>query len=177
MIFSILAFACLVISLCITNRKKSLYIQSLNCLFEALYNTMIEAYTGAVLGAINFIRTTIFINKNKYSKIAYLFILCFFESIIIYNCFLTWSGLISLLPTIGSAIRTYCLWQTNMKLVRLSGITTGIFYGTYYIYYESWFMVLGDFILLLVGILSVYRNDVKKYNKKQKRYKRLKVRV
>ena len=161
MIFSILAFLALVISICIKERKKSLCVQSLNCLFEAVYDFIISAYTGAVLSIINFIRTFIFINKNKINKRIYFFILIFFEGIIIINCVLTWNGLISLLPTIGSIIRTYCLWQSNMRLVRISGITTGIFYGIYYIFYQSWFMVLGDLILLLVGIYAVYKNDLK----------------
>ena len=162
MIFSILAFLALVISICIKERKKSLCVQSLNCLFEAVYDFIISAYTGAVLSIINFIRTFIFINKNKINKRIYFFILIFFEGIIVINCVLTWNGLISLLPTIGSIIRTYCLWQSNMRLVRISGITTGIFYGTYYIFYQSWFMVLGDLILLVVGIYAVYKNDDKK---------------
>ena len=161
MIFSILAFLALVISICIKERKKSLCVQSLNCLFEAVYDFIISAYTGAVLSIINFIRTFIFINKNKINKRIYFFILIFFEGIIIINCVLTWNGLISLLPTIGSIIRTYCLWQSDMRLVRISRITTGIFYGTYYIFYQSWFMVLGDLILLLVGIYAVYKNDLK----------------
>lgn len=165
MIFSILAFLALVISICIKERKKSLCVQSLNCLFEAVYDFIISAYTGAVLSIINFIRTFIFINKNKINKKIYLFILIFFEGIIIINCLLTWNGLISLLPTIGSIIRTYCLWQSNMRLVRISGITTGIFYGIYYIFYQSWFMVLGDLILLLVGIYAVYKNDLKTIKK------------
>ncbi len=165
MIFSILAFLALVISICIKERKKSLCVQSLNCFFEAVYDFIISAYTGAVLSIINFIRTFIFINKNKINKRIYLFILIFFEGIIIVNCLLTWNGLISLLPTIGSIIRTYCLWQSNMRLVRISGITTGIFYGTYYIFYQSWFMVLGDLIILLVGIYAVYKNDLKTIKK------------
>lgn len=165
MIFSILAFLALVISICIKERKKSLCVQSLNCFFEAVYDFIISAYTGAVLSIINFIRTFIFINKNKINKRIYLFILIFFEGIIIVNCLLTWNGLISLLPTIGSIIRTYCLWQSDMRLVRISGITTGIFYGTYYIFYQSWFMVLGDLILLLVGIYAVYKNDLKTIKK------------
>lgn len=165
MIFSILAFLALVISICIKERKKSLCVQSLNCFFEAVYDFIISAYTGAVLSIINFIRTFIFINKNKINKRIYLFILIFFEGIIIVNCLLTWNGLISLLPTIGSIIRTYCLWQSNMRLVRISGITTGIFYGTYYIFYQSWFMVLGDLILLVVGIYAVYKNDLKAIKK------------
>ena len=166
MIFSILAVLTLVISICIKERKKSLFVQSLSCLLEAVYDFIISAYTAAMLSLMNFIRTFIFINKNRFSKIIYRFILIFFEGIIIVNCIFTWNGTISLLPTIGSIIRTYCLWQSNMKLVRISGITTGLFYGLYYIYYQSWFMVLGELILLLVGIYSVLKNDVCIKNKK-----------
>ena len=48
-----------------------------------------------------------------------------------------------------------------MKLVRISGITTGILYGLYYIYYRSWFIVLGDAILLITGIVTLYKNDIR----------------
>lgn len=164
MIFSILAFIALFVSICIKDRKKSLYVQSLNCFFEAVYDFIISAFTGAILSIINLIRTFIFINKEKFSKLIYLIILLFFEGIIIINCYFSWAGWISLLPTIGSMIRTYCLWQSDMKLVRISGITTGIFYGSYYIYYKSWFMVLGDLILLLIGIYEVCKNDIRKKN-------------
>lgn len=165
MIFSILAFIALIVSICMKERKKSLIVQSINCLFEAIYDFIIYAYTGAILSVLNFIRTFLFINKSKFNKTIYLLILLFFESIIIINCILTWNGYISLLPTIGSIIRTYCLWQSNMKLVRVSGITTGILYGSYYIYYNSWFMVLGDFILLITGIYALWQNDIRKKNK------------
>lgn len=164
MIFSVLAFVALIVSICIKERKKSLIVQSINCLFEAIYDFIIYAYTGAILSVINFIRTFLFINKSKFNKTIYLLILLFFESIIIINCLLTWNGFISLLPTIGSTIRTYCLWQSNMKLVRISGITTGILYGSYYIYYNSWFMVLGDFILLVTGIYALWKNDIRMRN-------------
>ncbi len=165
MIVSILAFIALVVSLCIRDRKKSLFVQSLNCLLEALYNFIISAYTGAVLGLINFVRSFIYMNKEKVNNFLYLFFLFFFEMIIIINCIITWQGYISILPTIGSIIRTYCLWQTRMTLVRLSGVTTGIFYGIYYIYYESWFMVLGDIILIITGCYALFVNDIKKDKK------------
>ena len=158
MVFSILALLAVCISICIKERKKSLYVQSLNCFFEAIYDFLISAFTGAILSIINLIRTFIFINKNKFSKSAYLIILFIFEGIIIINCYSSWTG------WIGSMIRSYCLWQSNMKLVRISGITTGILYGSYYIYYHGWFMVLGDFILLLTGIYTLYKNDIRKSN-------------
>ena len=56
MIFSILAFITLIISICIKDRKRSLCVQSLNCLFEAIYNFIISAFTGAFLSIINLIR-------------------------------------------------------------------------------------------------------------------------
>lgn len=165
MILSILAFIALILSICIKDRKKSLGVQSLNCLFEAMYSFTINAFTGAFLSIINFIRTFIFMQSVKIKRNIYVFILIMFESIIILNCIYTWNGIISLLPTIGSIIRTYCLWQSNMKLVRISGITTGILYGLYYLYYQSWFIVAGDIILLITSIISIYKYDIKKEDK------------
>ena len=165
MIFSVLAFITLIISICIKDRKRSLCVQSLNCLFEAIYNFIISAFTGAFLSIINLIRSFLFINKKKFSKRVYLIMLIIFESIIIINCLYTWQGIISLLPTIGSIIRTYCLWQSNMKLVRISGITTGLLYGSYYIYYSSLFIVLGDVFLLVTGIYVLLKNDIKRRRK------------
>ncbi len=165
MIFSILAFMALILSICIKDRKKSLGVQSLNCLFEAIYSFIINAFTGAFLSIINFIRTYIFMQSEKIKRKIYVFVLIIFESIIILNCIYIWNGMISLLPTIGSIIRTYCLWQSNMKLVRISGITTGILYGLYYSYYQSWFIVAGDIILLFTSIISIYKYDIKKKEK------------
>lgn len=167
MIFSILAFIALVLSIGIKDRKKSLGVQSLNCFFEAIYSFIIEAFTGAFLSIVNFIRTFIFMQSEKISKKIYVFVLILFEGIIVVNCIYTWNGVISLLPTIGSIIRTYCLWQTNMKLVRISGITSGILYGLYYSYYQSWFIVMGDVILIITSIMNIYKYD-KQRDKKMK---------
>ena len=169
MIFSILAFIFLFISICTKDRKKSLYIQSLNCFFESIYDFIVNAYTGAILSIINFIRTIFFVNKERFTKNSYLALLFIFEFIIIINCIFTWQGYISLLPTIGSMIRVYCLWQTNMKLVRISGLTTGILYGSYYLYYQGWFLVLGDILLFIISLCSIYRYDIKKEKKLRNR--------
>lgn len=162
MLFSILAFIALILSICIKDRKKSLFVQSLNCLFEAIYDFIINAFTGAVLSIINVIRTSIFRQSDKINRKLYVLLLYMFESIIVINCIYTWNGFISLLPTIGSMIRTYCLWQTDMKLVRISGMTTGITYGLYYSYYESWWLVFGDIILIVISIINICKRDIKR---------------
>lgn len=164
MIFSILAFVALVTSICIKDRKKSIFVQSLDCLFSSIYDFLIGAFTGAGLNLMNFIRSFLFANKAKFSRGAYFILLVFFEGVIIGNCYFSWAGWISLLPTIGSIIRTFCLWQPDMRLVRFSGITSGIFYTLYYIYYHSFFMTLGFLVLFVVSVYEYYTLDIK--NKK-----------
>lgn len=162
MIFSVLALLSLLVSVCIRKRVYALIAQAFNCLFEATYDFFIGAYTGAFLSIINLTRTMIFIKRERFAKMLYIGVLLIFESITVVNCILTYQGLISLLPTIGSIIRTFCLWQTNMTLMRISGITTAIFYGLYYLYYQSSFMIIGEIILLFVSIYSIYIHDFKK---------------
>ena len=86
MIFSIFASIALILSICIKERKKSLFVQSLNCLFESIYYYCIEAFTGAVLGLVNFIRTFIFMQSEKINRKIYFLMLIIFEGIIITNC-------------------------------------------------------------------------------------------
>ncbi len=167
LIFSILAFIALIISITIKERKKSLKVQGLNCFFEFIYNVLIYAPTAAVLCVVNIMRTIIFTKNNKFSNNTYLIILLLFESIILTNCIITWEGWISILPTIGTLFRTYALWQTNMKVVRVSGVTTGITYGLYYLLHQGYVMLLGDIVLILVSLYSIYINDYKnKVNEK-----------
>ena len=161
MIFSILAFVTLVISVLLKTRKNSLFVQALSCLFESIYDFLIDAYTGAVLSFLNFIRTCLFINKSKFSKYLYFSFLIIFEIIILLNCIFTWEGYISIFPTVASVIRTYALWQSKMKLVRISGITTGSLYGIYYIYHNSPFMIFGELFLLVMSCYALYKNDYK----------------
>lgn len=162
MIFSFLAFLMVCISVCIKRRKLSLFVQSFNCIFEGIYDFLVGAYTGASLSVLNFIRTVFFMNKEKFGKSTYFLLLIIFLFLAVINCIFSWQGAISLLPTIGTMIRIYCLWQENMTLVRVSGLTTGITYGLYYVYYHSWFLVLGDIVLFIVSMLSIYKHDLKK---------------
>lgn len=159
MIFSILAFLATIISMVVKTRKKSLIVQSFNCIFEGIYDILIKAYTGAILSLINLIRTYLFLNNNKFSKHIYNLILVIFELIIIISCVFTWDGYISLLPAVGSMARAYCLWKDDMKLIRTSGIIIGLFYGIYYIYYGSLFMVIGDTLILLTSIYALLKEN------------------
>lgn len=90
MIFSVLAFLATIISMVVKTWKKSLIIQSFNCIFEGIYDILIKAYTGVILSLINLIRTYLFLNNDKFSKNIYNLILVIFELIIVISCAFTW---------------------------------------------------------------------------------------
>ena len=161
MIFSVLTFIMLFISICVRSRSLSLKCQSLSCLFESFFDFTIGALTGAVLSFINFIRSMLFCHKDKFSKDLYFLLLVVFEVLVCANCVLTWQGMVSFLPTIGSVIRVYCLWQSDMKLVRISGMTTAITYGLYYAYFNAIFLIFGYILLFVISAISFLEKDLK----------------
>lgn len=169
MIFCILAFITLFISICIKDRKKSLIVQRLNCFFKGLYDLWINAYTAAAIDLVNVIRSSFFIKKEKFSKKVYFALLIIFETIIVISCIFTWEGLFCLLPTLASMIRTFCLWHSNMKYVRFSGILSGLLFALYYIHYNGWLMAIGYIILIFVSLYNVLKVDFIPYflNKKK----------
>lgn len=160
LVLSVAVFATLIISISVRSRRQSLKIQSAGCLLEALYSFTIGALTGAFINVINFIRSGLFVRRDEFGRFSYLLILVFFDLVILGNCLLTWVGPVSLLPTIGSLVRTYCLWQSDMRLIRVSGITTGLSYGAYYAIYGGWLMVMGYALLLVVGVYEIVSKDV-----------------
>ena len=160
LVLSVVVFATLIISISVRSRRQSLKIQSAGCLLEALYSFTIGALTGAFINVINFIRSGLFVRRDEFGRFSYLLILVFFDLVILGNCLLTWAGPVSLLPTIGSLVRTYCLWQSDMRLIRVSGITTGLSYGAYYAIYGGWLMVMGYTLLLVAGVYEITSKDV-----------------
>lgn len=160
-IIGLFVFVTLIVSICVTKRKWSLAIQSVSCLLAFIYDALITAYTGAVVELINFIRSLLFANKRRLGHIFYIGLLAIFEIFIIVNCYITWVGWISLLPTVASVIRTYCLWQSKMALIRISGVTTGILFGIYYLHYDSFSLVVGYGILVIVSAVRIIQLDLK----------------
>ena len=85
MIFSILTFIAICLSLLIKDRIKSLHVYSIGCICESLYCITVGALTGTFLGIINFIRTYLFSCREIFSKKAYFSLFLFFEFVVFFN--------------------------------------------------------------------------------------------
>lgn len=155
---SVVVLLLIIVSICVKRRKLSIVIQGASCGLQLLYDLLIGAFTAAIAEAIDVVRSTLFVYREKFGRIVYFAMLVIFEAIIVISCVLTWDGWISLLPTIGGMVRTYAAWQPRMGPIRLAGVLTGILYVPYFIYYDSLIMALGYAILLLVGLYEVFKH-------------------
>lgn len=157
LIFSVLTFVTICLSVFIKNRKEALNVYAISCLCESLYCMTVGALTGTFLGVINFIRTYLFANKDIFSKKAYFVLFLFFEFLVIFNCVITFDGLISLFPTMASIIGVYCLWVPDVKYLKISSLIKGLFYSVYYVYYDSWILVWGYMVVFLFSSYALIK--------------------
>ena len=113
------------------------------------------AYTAIglnILGLIAYIFFYIFKSKNKENPLYFIIILWL---ITIINGIFTFSGCISLLPTIASLLFYFSIWQKNTFIYRLLGVVATIFYVLYNIMYKSWFGALAQSVLLIISIIGL----------------------
>lgn len=162
MIFSILTFIAICLSLLIKDRTKSLHVYSISCICESLYCITVGALTGTFLGIINFIRTYLFSCREIFSKKAYFSLFLFFEFVVFLNFIITYDGTISLLPTMASIIGIYCLWVPHTKYLKFSSLIKGMFYAVYYAYYGGWFLVWGYTVVFLFSFYILIKDERKK---------------
>lgn len=167
--FSLLVQFFLIVSIMSKRRKDSLAYQTLSGVFEVMYCLLIDAFTAGFIGVLSIIRSVLFANSKKIDKKTYRKLLAIFCLVVIVNCFITWSGPISLLPTFGTLFRTYALWQPKMSINRFSGITTAVTYGAYYAFYGGWIMVAGYVLLLGFSVYAMSKYD---FGKKRSRRRR-----
>lgn len=162
---SAIVFALMCISLCVNTRKVSLSFQGASCLAEALYNTLISSYTVATLNVICFVRALVYMRRNHYSALTNLIILIVFMTLLIAGCIITWNGLVSIWLLPATLLRSYCLWQKDMKLIRLSGALSGFLHVTYYVAFGAWLIAAGWLLTFIVSTHGYYTKDFCKKKK------------
>ncbi len=105
------------------------------------------------LGVVSYIFFYIFKIKNKENP--FYFILILWTATII-NGVLTFTGPVSLIPTIASLFFYYSVWQKNTLVYRVIGVLASVAYVFYNLLYKSYFGAILQvvlFVFALVGLI------------------------
>lgn len=154
-IFLCLGLGALGVSFYLKNYKFRTVCNIVAAIFMGSGYFCLGAYTAVglnVLGLIAYICFYIFKTKNKENPLYFIIILWV---ITVINGIFTFSGWVSLLPTIASVLFYFSVWQKNTLVYRVLGVITTIFYVLYNVMYKSWFGAIAQSVLLMLSIIGL----------------------
>lgn len=111
----------------------------------------LNAYTGIAMVFIAIIRNIIFMYYNKGKK-SNIYTLLFISILIIISTIFTYSGPLSLLSVLATALYTYSVWQKDTKLYKILGVPISLLWISYNVYIYSIFGIILESILLMSAV-------------------------
>lgn len=140
-------------------RKNMLIFLLFDNTFYFLQYILLGALSGAIISVVNFFRTLLFINKNKYSNNS---ILIVFIIIYLIIGILTFENYYSLIPTIISIFYAPVLWQNNVVHIKKGTIIMLLSWALYNFYVHAYISGIIEIILTMSNILALYKLNLKK---------------
>lgn len=119
------------------------------CIFQ---QAMIGAFTGSLLNGIAVFREIVFYNRFQKKWAAHSFWLYFFIVIMGLAPILTWEGIISLFPALGSVFAVIAFYLEKPTHIRIVGLGTIILWLLYCIFTHN----VGGIIQNIINIVSIF---------------------
>lgn len=114
------------------SRRASISIKALSDFLSAIHLLLMGAYTGCVINFINTGRDICFAQKGKYPWASGIWMPFLFCGLIVGSSLLTWGGLLSLVPMVGSCLAVMGYWCNDPQKLRhfnFVGIFLWLVYG------------------------------------------------
>lgn len=167
-IIALVASLLMVYSGVIKQKKKILYIQTIQIGMSVVSNIVLGGIVGAIINALSCIRNILcYKDKLGFKEKIIITILAVGLSLAFNNL-----GIIGILPLISTIVY---LWLMNLKDVikfKILIIFTMILWLIYDIYIKSYSSAVFDFLNIVANIISIYQlklNELKKFNMEEKK--------
>lgn len=157
-LFGVIALVVLMISFQKNDKKTLLEYQILSSFFFAIQYLCLNAINGCLMNLIAMLRNVLF-NKidNKFSFLCLILILTLTSIFSFYS----YTGLISLLPTIAVVLYSISLWQKNISITRIVGVVSCCLFIVYNIWVLAISGLVSNFLELISTMIAIYRFDLK----------------
>lgn len=168
-IFGVLYFLFFVADTITDKKEKVLLYNILSNIASAVQYALLGAFSAALSLFITLPRNLIF-NKYKNKKIPVIFLLLFIVLSAAVS-FMTYDGLISLIPIINIVIFTYSIWQNDVKIIKIAIIITSALEIIYGLYYKAYITCVASVIYIILSTYSYIRLcRIEKRKKKRKKH-------
>ena len=152
-IIALIASILMVISGSIKDRKKIIYVQTIQILFFTISDIILGGYTGAIINLISLVRNILTYN-DKLTNIAKAILITLSVSLSLYFNNL---GFLGLLPIISMVTFTLFMNTKNTIKLKLLIAFTMVLWLIYDITIRSYTSSIFDFLSLIANIVTVYQ--------------------
>lgn len=161
-LFGIVGLIILILSFQKNSKEKLLKYQVFSSLFFSIQYFCLNAISGCLMNAMTLVRNIIF--RRFKNKVPIIYLIIIVVLMIILSIF-SYSGVISILPTIGVILYSIAIWQDNLTITRIAEIIGCILFIIYNIKVVAISGLITTIIEMISAIVGIYRFDIKKYNK------------
>ena len=127
-------------------------------LFIAQY-ILTNRVTGAVTFTISAIRSLVFYYFKKKNRRPSSVVLIIFQLALVVSTIFTWQGIVSLIPFLATAVKTWSTWQDDMKRIRRASLLAQGCMIAYNLLASMYTGALTEACNLVSTIIAIWRYD------------------
>ncbi len=143
------------------DRKSIIIFQIISSIFFSVHYFLINAITASIINIIGIFRGITFYNKNRSTKLNYMY-LSFYILIYIIIGLSTYDSFISILPVVAYTLFTISIFNENPLYIKLINVSVSSLWLVYDIIYKSYAGMVSDTCMIITLIVGMFFIIVKK---------------
>ena len=166
LIFGLIAVILYVVTLISTNKKTILVFLILSNIFYGLQYLMLNAYSGVYVCLIAILRTFVYLKYEKANVKINTFPIVVFVCLTIFSGILSYTGVISLLPIIGTCIYTVYLSGDDIRKFKYACLLSSFSWLLYNIFVKAYAGIISSTVEIITVIYSLTKLKSNRFTKK-----------
>lgn len=164
--FGVIALVLYIVTLISSNKKRILIFLILANIFYGLQYLMLNAYSGVYVCLIAILRAFVFLKYEQANKKVDIFPVVVFVGLTIFSGVLSYNGIVSVLPIIGTCIYTIYLSGEDIKKFKYACITSSSCWVIYNIFVNAYASIISSTLEIIIGVYSLTKLKGNKFTKK-----------
>ena len=162
----VIAVILYVVTLISTNKKTILVFLILSNIFYGLQYLMLNAYSGVYVCLIAIFRTLVYLKYEKSNRKIDTFPIIVFVCITIFSGIMSYNGIVSLLPIIGTCVYTVYLSGEDIKKFKYACIISSSSWLLYNIFVKAYAGIISSIIEIITVVYSLTKLKSNRFTKK-----------
>ena len=154
-IFVIMQYSFIIATYQVKTKKQIIIFNTISAISAIISFLCLGAYSGCMMSFVSIFRNILFFKMKDKDKIKLIIVLTLLLTLTI----VTYNGLLSLMPAIGTLLYTLSVWQKDTKTYKKYGIFIELSWFIYFIYVKSLFGIILESISLISVIIGLKREE------------------